>query len=172
MQPFKLVYSGDTRPCRKLTELGKGATLLIHEATFDDTKEEEAKNKRHSTINEALSIANDMKVFRVILTHFSQRYPKIPPMPATLQTKTVLAFDYMHVSFSDLLWAPATVSALSEALPPEEDDDDDLDCKNANATCNCMIANCYECKAQPINKDKRKNDDILSKIKKKMKTNE
>lgn len=171
LKPFKLVYSGDTRPCRKLTELGQGATLLIHEATFDDTKEEEAKNKRHSTINEALSIASDMKVFRVILTHFSQRYPKIPPIPTTLQTKTVLAFDYMHVSFSDLLWAPATVPALSEALPPEEEEDDDLEC-TANSNCNCMIANCYECKVQPNNKDKRKNDDILNKSKKKIKSNE
>ena len=162
LKPFTIVYSGDTRPCRKLTELGQGATVLIHEATFDDTKEDEAKSKRHSTIKEALSIASDMKVFRVILTHFSQRYPKVPPMPATLQTKTVLAFDYMHVSLKELLWAPSTVPALSEALPSEEDDDDDIDC-TTNPNCNCLL-NCGECKVQTNTKKvKRNNDDMVNK---------
>ena len=32
---FKLVYSGDTRPSEDLVNLGKGAHLLIHEATFE-----------------------------------------------------------------------------------------------------------------------------------------
>ena len=31
-QPWKLVFSGDTRPCAQLVEAAKGATLLIHEA--------------------------------------------------------------------------------------------------------------------------------------------
>ncbi|KAL0053601.1 hypothetical protein WJX82_008144 [Trebouxia sp. C0006] len=32
---WKLVYSGDTRPCRALQEAGRECTLLIHEATFE-----------------------------------------------------------------------------------------------------------------------------------------
>ena len=32
---WKVVYSGDTRPCRRLEQAGLGATLLIHEATFE-----------------------------------------------------------------------------------------------------------------------------------------
>lgn len=31
---WKIVYSGDTRPCPKLMEASRGATLLIHEASF------------------------------------------------------------------------------------------------------------------------------------------
>jgi ribonuclease Z len=31
--PWKLVYSGDTRPCAALIDAGKGASLLIHEVT-------------------------------------------------------------------------------------------------------------------------------------------
>jgi ribonuclease BN (tRNA processing enzyme) len=31
LQPF----AGDTRPCKALIDAGKGATLLIHEATFE-----------------------------------------------------------------------------------------------------------------------------------------
>jgi hypothetical protein len=36
------------RPCAALTAASKDATVLIHEATFDDSMEEEAFKKRHS----------------------------------------------------------------------------------------------------------------------------
>lgn len=32
---WKIVYSGDTRPCPELTEASRGATVLIHEASDD-----------------------------------------------------------------------------------------------------------------------------------------
>ena len=32
---WKLVFSGDTRPSLRLCQAGAGATLLIHEATFE-----------------------------------------------------------------------------------------------------------------------------------------
>ena len=38
----------------------------------------QALSKRHSTTEEALRVAADMGAYRHILTHFSQRYPKIP----------------------------------------------------------------------------------------------
>ena len=38
----------------------------------------QAISKRHSTTEEALQVAADMGAYRTILTHFSQRYPKIP----------------------------------------------------------------------------------------------
>ncbi|CEP15250.1 hypothetical protein [Parasitella parasitica] len=53
---WKLVYSGDTRPCEKLIESGKNATLLIHEATLEDGELEKAKAKRHSTTGEAIDV--------------------------------------------------------------------------------------------------------------------
>ena len=37
--PWKIVYSGDTRPCDALTQAAAGATVLIHEATFEDALE-------------------------------------------------------------------------------------------------------------------------------------
>jgi ribonuclease Z len=49
-------YSGDTRPCDKLIEAGKGATLLIHEATFEDDLIAEAVAKNHSTTTEAIDV--------------------------------------------------------------------------------------------------------------------
>lgn len=37
---WKLVYSGDCRPSEPLVREGKGAAVLIHEATFDETKQQ------------------------------------------------------------------------------------------------------------------------------------
>jgi ribonuclease Z len=52
---WKIVYSGDTlQPCQELIELGMGATLLIHEATFAQDKAREARRKFHTTTEEAI----------------------------------------------------------------------------------------------------------------------
>lgn len=59
------------------------ASLLIHEATFDDTMEQDASAKRHSTVSQALDVARRMNAGHVILTHFSQRYPSLPPTGST-----------------------------------------------------------------------------------------
>jgi len=72
-----------------------------------------------------------MGAFRTLLTHFSQRYPSAPPYPVAVEGRDesgvvppILAFDFMHVSFRDLLWAPATCPALSIAFPAETEDDE------------------------------------------------
>ena len=71
----KIVYSGDCRPSQSLVKAGMDCDLLIHEATFDDSKYEDAVKKRHSTSSEARRIAQQMRAKHSILTHFSQRYP-------------------------------------------------------------------------------------------------
>jgi hypothetical protein len=55
-QGWKLVYSGDTRPCEALVRAGAGATLLIHEATFEPALAAHALRKRHSTSAEAMQV--------------------------------------------------------------------------------------------------------------------
>lgn len=77
---FKFSYSGDCRPSKAFTVIGKGSTVLVHEATFDDDMQGDAIAKRHSTISEAIGVGAAMGARRVILTHFSQRYSKIPTM--------------------------------------------------------------------------------------------
>jgi ribonuclease BN (tRNA processing enzyme) len=56
-----------------------GAELLVHEATFDDSMEQDAVRKKHSTVGQALDIARRMRARQVVFTHFSQRYPSLPP---------------------------------------------------------------------------------------------
>ena len=75
---FKISYSGDCRPSRSFCRIGRDSDVLIHEATFDDGMEGDAMAKRHSTTAEALGVALNMRAKNVVLTHFSQRYAKIP----------------------------------------------------------------------------------------------
>lgn len=78
---FQVAYSGDTRPTEFFAKkVGHKADLLIHEATHENGLEAEAFKKRHSTISEAIGIAKKMKAKYTVLTHFSQRYPKLPNM--------------------------------------------------------------------------------------------
>lgn len=84
LPPLKVSYSGDCRPSYHFAKIGIDTTVLIHEATFDDELAGDAKAKKHSTTSEALGIGAAMNAKAVVLTHFSQRYQKIP----VLQTIT------------------------------------------------------------------------------------
>ncbi|CAG5144156.1 uncharacterized protein ALTATR162_LOCUS1492 [Alternaria atra] len=84
VKPLKVSYSGDCRPSYHFSKIGTDTTVLIHEATFDDELQGDAKAKKHSTTSEALGIGAQMNAKAVVLTHFSQRYQKIP----VLQTVT------------------------------------------------------------------------------------
>ena len=128
--PFgKVVYSGDCRPSGQLAESAKGAHLLIHEATFEDGMEAEAALKRHSTVGEALTIGKKMNVQgAVVLTHFSQRYPRIPPMPSSSQSggiPVVFAFDFMHLTPANIRKASLLTSAVRLLYPEDADDNAD-----------------------------------------------
>lgn len=79
---FKFSYSGDCRPSKAFANIGKHSTVLLHEATFDDELQSDAIAKKHSTTSEAIGVGVAMAARRVLLTHFSQRYQKIPSMSA------------------------------------------------------------------------------------------
>jgi ribonuclease Z len=141
---WKLVYSGDTRPSSRLEEMGKDALVLVHEATFEDGAEKEARARAHSTISEALRVGRNMKAYRTVLTHFSQRYPGTPHLPMTSpdMSTAVVAFDYMHLCLAHLPWAPALVPVLLRAFPPPEAgadlNDGDGDEVASGPVCNCV----------------------------------
>ena len=87
---FKFSYSGDCRPSRDFATIGKGTTVLLHEATFDDELKDDALAKKHSTTSEAIGVGMAMGAKRVLLTHFSQRYQKIPSMNSMSSTNVRL----------------------------------------------------------------------------------
>jgi ribonuclease Z len=126
---WKLVFSGDTRPCDTLVEAGMGATLLIHEATFEDSLAKEAEHKAHATTSEAIEVANAMGAKFLMMTHFSQRYPKIPVFDTSSgKTGAGIAFDLMKMKFSDFDIIPKLTTCLQLlfADAPESDAEDDV----------------------------------------------
>lgn len=127
---WKLVYSGDTRPCAALTDASRGATILIHEATFEDGMVDEAIARNHSTTKEAIEVGNSAGVYRIILTHFSQRYPKIPVFDETHMHKTCIAFDLMSINIADLPVLPKVLPYLKLLFKNEmivDESDEKLD---------------------------------------------
>lgn len=101
-EPYKITYSGDTVPCDELVRLGKNSTLLIHEATMEDELLQQAQNKMHSTVSQAIEQGVKMNAKFTLLTHFSQRYAKIPRIDGTMNTNVGIAFDNMEVTDVDL----------------------------------------------------------------------
>ncbi|CAD5214498.1 unnamed protein product [Bursaphelenchus okinawaensis] len=100
----KLVFSGDTKPCKNLAVQGSNADLLIHEATFEDAYARDAERKRHSTTGQAISIGKEMNAKHVILSHFSARYPRCMVLSDELieSGNTAMATDFMVADWNKL----------------------------------------------------------------------
>jgi len=101
--------------------LGKGATLLIHEATFGDDLQKEAINKKHSTQSEAIQAAKDMEAKFLLMFHFSQRYPKMPKLQKDSVRDFGVAFDLMRVTPYDFPFLPDFFPLLEYIFEDEED---------------------------------------------------
>jgi len=94
-------------PCEKLNQLARDSFLLIHEATMEDDLEADAITKRHSTISQAINTGVKSDVNFTLLTHFSQRYCKLPLLPDSEQSghnysNVGIAYDFMIVKLSQL----------------------------------------------------------------------
>lgn len=116
---WKLAFSGDTMPCDAFVRIGQNATLLIHEATLEDSLEQEAVEKRHSTTSQAIGIGMKMNADFIMLNHFSQRYAKIPLFSPDFTERVGISFDHMRIHFGHLKMIPKLIPAL-KALFAEE----------------------------------------------------
>lgn len=132
---WKIVYSGDTRPCPQLAEVGRGASLLIHEATFEDGMADEAIAKYHSTTSEALSSGAEMGAEFVAMFHFSQRYPKIPVVEsAGAEERMGIAFDLMSTPLHLLPVLPHLLPSLRALFKEDEEGEEGEDMCNKDAS--------------------------------------
>ena len=76
-QPRSYAYCSDTAPFPELSQWIKGTTLLYHEATFPSEMAEMAEKTHHSTTLQAAATALDAGVGRLIVGHYSSRFPSV-----------------------------------------------------------------------------------------------
>jgi ribonuclease Z len=97
----KIVYTGDTRPCRSVELASKGADLLIHDCALANDMAEWAKETKHSTAAEAALVAKNADVGQLVLTHISSRYSEdthqLLKEARTIFERTLVAEDLMSL---------------------------------------------------------------------------
>ena len=76
----RVAFVYDTMPCPGGRALAKDADLLVHEATFTEEQRERAETVGHSTAKGAAEVARDAGAERLLLTHFSARFPDPQPI--------------------------------------------------------------------------------------------
>jgi ribonuclease Z len=96
-----VVFLMDTRPCPGATELARGADLLVCESTYLSSETKDAHANRHMTAAQAGRLAKEAGARRLLLTHFSQRYPLNAPF-----VEEAGAFHDDVVAATDLLRVP------------------------------------------------------------------
>jgi ribonuclease Z len=78
--PRSFVYCGDTRVCDATVALARGASVMLHEATFDASMTEKASERFHCTSHQAAEQAQRAGVERLFITHVSVRYKSVLPL--------------------------------------------------------------------------------------------
>jgi ribonuclease Z len=118
-------------------QAGAGATLLIHEATMANDQVEMARAKMHSTFGQAIDIGkrcvslqydhwpslnleiHSMNAQNILLTHFSARYPKMPPSVSERQAGdpvVAFAFDHANIKIGDMWKMGAYARAIEQSF--------------------------------------------------------
>ena len=75
--PKKYAYCSDTAFLPSIIPIIQGADWLYHEATFLQQHANLAQQTKHSTAQEAATIARDANVQQLILGHYSSRYKNL-----------------------------------------------------------------------------------------------
>lgn len=99
-QGRKIVYTGDTRPFKRLERFAANADLLIHDSTLGDELADRAERYGHSTVDQAAESAKKAQAKQLILTHISQRYEDTSTwlkQARKIFKNTAMAEDFMQV---------------------------------------------------------------------------
>ena len=84
----------------------------------------------HPIPPQAVSVGARAGVYRTLLTHFSQRYPRIPVINKSYRHNTCIAFDLMTIRFRDLPGLPDLVPRLKrvfeDSIPGDDKEGEDV----------------------------------------------
>lgn len=92
--PRSYAYCSDTAPFDELKDWIKGVDLLYHEATFPAEMKEMAEKTFHSTTLQAAQVAKDANVKKLVVGHYSSRFPSVD-----------FYLDEIHTIFPDVTLA-------------------------------------------------------------------
>ncbi|OQY05420.1 MAG: ribonuclease Z [Bacteroidetes bacterium 4572_117] len=76
-KPRAYAFCSDTAYYQKIVKYISEVDILYHEATFAEDMAEMAKKTFHSTAKQAAQIANEAKVNKLLIGHFSSRYNNV-----------------------------------------------------------------------------------------------
>lgn len=92
--PRSYAYCSDTAPFAELPQWIRGVDLLYHEATFPEEMADMAEKTFHSTTIQAATTAKDAGAKKLIVGHYSSRFPSVD-----------FYLDQIRVIFPDALLA-------------------------------------------------------------------
>ena len=114
---YKISFSGDTRPNNNFFNYSMHSTLFIHEGTFDSDLTEDAEEKMHSTVGQAIEIGENNLSKYIALTHFSPRYIKTYPYKEEFDKKKILfTNDYLSFYLYELPMAYKYLKSFDEII--------------------------------------------------------
>ncbi|KAJ0405536.1 hypothetical protein ATCC90586_003381 [Pythium insidiosum] len=87
--------------------------------------EDDASSKAHSTTSEALQIGSAANAQHIVLTHFSQRYPKMSSMlTSSPHTDAMSAVDLLSLRFSELRRQAALMPICQQIMTLDATEDE------------------------------------------------
>ena len=101
---FIVTILGDTRFCDAAIELGRGADVLVHEATFDGTAKKMAAEYGHSTVYEAAETARSAGAKTLVMNHISARFLPEDDKLLLKQMKEIHPRGWIAHDFLELEW--------------------------------------------------------------------
>ena len=96
----RYAYCSDTMPASKIAPVVEGVDWMYHEATYANDNIRAARERFHSTAEQAATLTRDANVGNLIIGHYSSRYDDETVLLSEARSvypRTILADEGMHI---------------------------------------------------------------------------